>query len=469
MQGNWKTAVGALALVAVGAAGAWLVKPGAPPAGDGGHGPAQGGVGLPSGATAVGAPEAASAVDAPVAPTWVAMVNPQAGPAGQFVAHDLNDGAKVVRMAEDAVGSPDQRNQLRRSTWRVVFSGTQVRTATLAVDLAHGVVLRDEETGDEVGWLDGTCWGAREEVVFPCSRPLASMMRGLQWTLRAIAVTAITEPPWHMTTATCAERDHKLINTLTYETQGEPHLSTGMVIAEADPITRRLTSLDVSSSRKKQDQGAAILSRARADLDEPRAIDVWTVATLAHLTLIDQSEDRVVMRVVDIRAGSQLPKGPRPLSLPKGLQVGNRPGTFGLVFAAGTHDKFVPAVNKATDLLASPLRQSQFDIVEAFAPLGQDRDQGIDAWMVARNPVLMTRPGLAVHSKPLPAEAAVVRKWVQVPFAQVPAEIATLMREAEQAGYKPAAGRRATAIYLHNEEGDTPVVTLELALPIDPP
>ncbi len=468
MSTQLKNALLGLVLVGIGAGAAWVLKPGpATPAVSASA--AAGGVGLPQGATAVAAAEPASAVEAPAMPTWTAMVNPQAGPAGDFVIKTPDDTAKALRMAEDAIGEPTARKQLALSTWRIVMSGAQQRTATVQYDASHGVVLRDDESGDELGWVDGTCWIGRQEVTVPCMRPTASLMRAIHWALRGASVSGIGEVPWQIVRAASGLENDKLHNIITFDTGGAAHASTGMFAVLLDPVGRRLTGLDVSSTRQTKDSAASLLSRAHIEYDDPRKVANWNLASTLRIRLIDQVTDDVVVRIVDVRAGAQLPKAAKAVTLPKGMQLGARPGGLALQFAAASHDQFVPAINKATALLASPLRQVQFDVVEAFAPLGQDRNQGIDLLLIPRSQVLMAAPGLQPHTKPFPAELAVVRSWQQLLYAEVPAAVAAFLLQAEQAGHKAAGERRTTVTYLFNEEGDSPKVIVELALPIAPP
>lgn len=467
MSSQVKNALVGLLLVGLGASAAWMLKPG--PAQAPATGPTAGGVGLPQGATAVAAAEAASAVEAPAMPTWTAMVNPQAGPAGDFVIKDASDMAKALRMAEDAVGEPTARRQLAQSTWRVVVSGAQQRTATVQFDATRGVVLQDDESADELAFLDGACWVRRQDVVIPCVRPTTGLMRAVHWALRGAAVTGIGEPPWQVVHAASGTENEKLHNIITYDTGGAPLASVAMFAIMLDPTGRRLTGMDLSSNRQAKDSGQTLPSRAHIEFEDARKIGTWTLPSTVRIRLIDQINDDAVLRVVDVKAGAQLPKSALGLSLPKTLQVSTRPGGLALQFAVGSHEQFVPAIKKATTLLASPLRQSQYDVVEAFAPLGQARDQGIDLLLIPRSQVLLTAPGLQTHTKAYPNEPAIVRRWQEVPYAEVPAAAAVFLLEAEQAGYKAAAERRMTITYLYHEEGDAPKVVIELALPIDPP
>ncbi len=402
-------------------------------------------------------------------PTWTAMGNPQAGPAGDFVIKEASDMAKALRMAEDAVGEPTARRQLGQSTWRVVMSGAQQRTATVQFDASRGVVLQDDESGDELAYLDGGCWVRRQEVVVPCLRPTTGLMRAVHWALRGAAVVGIGEPPWQVVHAASGTENDKLHNIITYDTGGAPIASVAMFAVLLDPTGRRLTGMDISSNRQAKESGNALPSHAHIEFEDARKIGAWNLPSTLRIRLIDQTSDDAVLRVVDVKPGAQLPKSALTMSLPKSLQVGTRPGGLALQFAVGSHDQFVPAIQKATALLASPLRESQYDVVEALAPLGQARDQGIDLLLIPRSQVLLAASGLQVHTKPYANEPAIVRRWLEVPYSEVPATAAVFLLEAEQAGYKAAAERRMTITYLYHEEGDTPKVVIELALPIEPP
>lgn len=468
MKSNLRIWLIIAAVIALVAGGLWFMRPTTP---------------TPTPAPAkpsAGQDSAAHTELVPVAPplpaTPVALATPQTvtvvgGPPGDFVIVDPADGSKALRYAVETVGTDKAIATLDKSTWRLVLSGGMQRTATVQADLAHGFVLRDDETGEEIGWLDGTCWQAEGDVVLPCQPLMAGLARSLHWMMRAQLAAPLTSTPWKIAGANAQNQDGKLRNAVTLDAGGPIHAATGMVVVQLDARSRRVAQVVVTSSRKQADKIEGHLPKGTMEFSDPQSLGAVTVASTIKLTIGDYvGPDEVVIRLLDVHAGAQVPTKPRPTGWPKELRLGARPGGLGLLFEVGTHAKLSSELLRLIEKqVVHPLRLLQFQIVEAQAPLGSDNASGVQLWLVPRTPVALTGPGLQPHTKPLPAELAVAKRIAEVGYNEVPAEIAATLQAVEKAGYKPAPDRRTTVTYLANGEGETPKVTVEIAVPIAAP
>jgi hypothetical protein len=392
------------------------------------------------------------------------------GPPGDFVVRELADGAQALKYAEELLGSETAVAALQQSTWRLNISGNMQRAVTIQLDTARGMVMRDDESGDELGWLEGACWTARGEVVVACSPIHAGTARALYWMLRAQAVAPLRAPPWQVAKATAFNDQGQLINTVTLEPHGAVAAAPGMVLVHTDARSRRVVRLDVTDTRLETDRAVVPQPRAVIEFSDPLPFGALTLSASAHLRIGDYDPpDELHLRLVGVRRGASVPTKARPPQWPKDLQVGTRAAGAAMVFEVGAREKIPEQLGQLERQIVTPMRLLQFDIVEAQPPAGTAAGSGVQLWMVPRNPIALTVPAVVPHVRQVPAELAVVRRYVSVPSDQIPAEIATTLQAAEKAGHKPQPDHRTTVTYLAYGDGKPRMVIAEIAVPIAPP
>lgn len=473
MKSNWKFALTMVAVLGAVAAALWWTRQQQLSVNQARTGEPQ------QPAVAVPLPVAATDVAPPEAPTLTHLAMPPTpsqaeyslnAQRGEFVMESLADVPKALRMATEAVGEPKALQELQVASWRIFMGGAMQWSGSLVADTKGGAVLRSDETQQEIGWQSGTCWQRRGEVVYPCTQPVASLVRALQWFHYAQVVSAFGQAPWRPAIANLGLANNRRANAITFE--NGPMGESGVLFC--DLHSRRVAGVEIPKIYKdgvETATGTADMLPLHASiwLDDPRPFGNAVLAGAARIHIesgIDIKEELVV-RVLDVRAGGTVPAKAPVLHLPTGLQIGPRLGGSALVHELGQHASFHERIDQVMLGMNSFYVSAAFDVVEAFGPLGQPTDSGVQLWLWPQSPAALMRPGVAAVAKPVASEGTTVRKVVQVELAGVPGALAVLMGEAEKAGHKPAPGRRATATYLAWTSGDHPTVTVLLALPIE--
>lgn len=425
-------------------------------------------------AAAKGGPETAP-VAPPVGATATGLAEPGTvtvvgGPPGDFVVRELQDGEQAMRYAIEMLGPQAARTAVQQATWRLVISGSMQRTITVAADTARGLVIRDDESGDETGWLDGSCWAARGDVVVPCPPIQSGIARAVWWMLRAQVVAPLVASPWKVAKATAFNEQGQLTNTMQLEPNGAVAAAPGMVLVHTDARSRRVVRLDVTNTRVETERAVVPQPRAIIEFSDPLPFGALSLSASAVMRLGDYEPlDELHFRLIGVRPGASLPSKARTPQWPKELQVGTRPAAAVMLFEVGAREKIPEQLLTISQKIVSPVRLQQLDIVEAQAPAGTAAGTGVQLWMVPRNPIVLTLPAVAPHVRQVPAELAVVRRYVSVPSDQVPAEVAATLQLAEKAGHKPLPDHRTTVTYLASGDGTPRMVIAEIALPIAPP
>lgn len=474
--------------VAVGAAATYLaVKPAAPPAS--------------AAAAAAGASEgapvapalAASPTDVPAAPTLVHSPALQGDPAGEYVIGPGDSTAasgtaeKALDMASIVVGPADAIQGLRRATYRLTLGGPLRRSVTAVVDATLGVVVRDDESGEEQGRIGGVCYVKQRGAVVGCRHGDAMLMQALHWMHRAQLVKPLLDSPWRISGSGAQMVNSRVLNSISFEVPGAAPSGEATAVATLDPRGRRLLGISVNAAKIEGEEPASELPRPseknqqrdsqpgggpgpdpagdRAgdrsgvagqialEFSEPRAFAGLQLAgTLRVRTPLDGARGRdVTVHVIDVSRGGEVPKTAPAFAVPKGLSSSSRLHGTAMVFPLQGHEQCLTRLAKLSDEVLLNAVADQFDALEAFGPLGSAQGEGVQLWLVPRWPSALTSPGVQPHVAAVPVAVKVVGRFAQLTMDQVPAEVATVLAEVEAAGHKPAGGQRTTVAYLDRD------------------
>lgn len=462
-------------------------------------------------ATPVAPALAASATDIPAAPTLVHSPALQADPAGEYVIGPGDSTAangnaeKALDMAGIVVGPADTIDGLRRATYRLTLGGPQRRSVTAVVDATLGVVVRDDETGEEQGRIAGLCYVKVRGAVLGCKRGDALLLQALHWMHRGQLVRPLQDKPWRIGSSGAALTAGRVLNIVSFEVPGAAASGEVQAIATLDPRGRRLLQVAVNtvaepgevrdaelakpqakppeakppapaSAAGEPSQGqaggpqaerAAAKGRVLLEFSEPRSFAGLQLAgTVRISTPLDGERGRDVMaHVIEVTRGGELPAQPPAHVQPAGLIKGARLSSTAMVFPLEGHSQCMPRLEK---LGSGPLLQAvinQFEVVEAFGALGSDPGESVQLWLVPRWPSALTSPGVQPHVATIPVAVKVVGRFARVMPEQIPAEVAKVLAEVEAAGHKPAGGQRTTVSYL-DRDVETGRLTICVEVPV---
>lgn len=479
MKSNWKLALGLVSALAVGTAALWWTQQ--QQAAVGSAGPAANASGR-AGADAQAGPndpsptvqlaEAWTAVAPMAAPTMTAEEFQLGGPMKEFRVNTVADAPKALGMAVEANGGPKALDPLKRATWRVFVGGGMQWSGQLVADSAGSALLKDDNSGQEIGWHAGTCWLARNGVVVPCHRSASAFVYSMMWLHRISTVQSLAAAPWRPQSVSQTQANNQLVNSL--------HMGGGpdgqVAVLFLDLRSRRIVGADlrVTESTQQATNNDSAMARGEIWLENLRPFGSAVLAATARVTVDTEmlQAKELLVSVLSVQSGEhgglQVPVKVPAFTVGVPLKLTSRPAGLGLVFEIGQHAKFEPRLMEVLKGFNSFWMESQFDIVEAFGPLGTPADSAIQAWLMPLSHTAMAMPGLEVHTKPLAAELAVARKVVQVQLEQLPAALAAFLSEVEKAGHIPAPDHRSTARLLAVDGSHAELAIVELDVPILP-
>ena len=488
--------------VAAGAVATYLVvRPAAPPvsAVAAAAGPAEGAPVAPA--------LAASATDVPAAPTLVHSPALQGDPAGEYVIGSSDSTAasgtaeKALDMASIVVGSGDAIQGLRRATYRLTLGGPLRRSVTAVVDATLGIVVRDDESGEEQGRVGGVCYVKQRGAVLGCRHGDAMLLQALHWMHRGQLVKPLLDSPWRISGSGAQMVNGRVLNSISFEVPGAAPSGEVTAVATLDPRGRRLLGVSVNAvkiageeppnelprpgAKDKQggsqpgggpgpgpegdraDDRSGAAGQIALEFSEPRSFAGLQLAgTLRVRTPLDGARGRdVTVHVIDVSRGGEVPKTAPAFAVPKGLSSSSRLHGTAMVFPLEGHDQCLSRLAKLSDEVLLNAVADQFDAVEAFGPLGGERSEGVQLWLVPRWPSALTSPGVQPHVASVPVAVKVVGRFAQVAVEQVPAEVAMVLAEVEAAGHKPAGGQRTTVAYL-DRDPQSGRVTIRVDVPV---
>lgn len=476
MKSNWQFALALLAVLVAVTAGLWWTRQSQVQSSPGHH---------PAPADAAPAPALPPSDDATAAarlPAHFTAVEPAEAPsltaeerhfgaAGEFVLRSINDAAHVQALANETTGSPAAIDALKVATWRIFISGALQWSGTLTANLAGGAVLKSDEGQSEIGWQSGRCWVRRGDAVVPCLRQAASLVRALQWLPWLVTARPLASQPWQASSATVAEFYGQRANTLLLE--HGPADATGSVAYAVH--SKRILGAELPQIRSDGPEGAGkdnqLPLHATLTVDDVRPFGGALLASQVRVKVQSgmEKDEELAVRVTEVRAGGHVPATAPAYGFSDKFRLTARPGGLGLVFEVGSHGQYHQRIDQVFEGFGNFWLLGQFDVVEAFGPLGAEPDSGVQAWLLPQSQVALAAPGLQVHTKPIAAEPAVARKVVAVTLQELPAAVAKFLAEIEKAGHKAAPDRRTTARMLAWTGGDNPTVTAEIDIPIATP
>lgn len=472
MKSNWVFALGLVAVLAAAAGVLWWTRQQLPPNPPAPALPVHGadGKSLPADPSTVALPEGWTVIAAAPAATMTAEEYVLGGPLAEFYLKDKTEVPKLWGWAIETHGGAKALAPLRVATWRVVLSGGLHDAGVLVADADGGALYKPDNATVAIGWRNGSCWLQRGELVLPCHRQAATLIRALLWFHRAQTVQALSEAAWTVETAGVVEVNGQSHNAV--------HVKGGsggeMAVVYTDIRQRRVIGVDVGMLTKGTEapELGHLPSRTKLWLGDLRPFGGAVLASGLRVQ-VEQADglavEDVQVHVSAVEGGGKLPAKAPALVVQSPLSIGVRAGGIGLVFEVGSHDKFGARVGEVLKGFDRFWMMGQFEAVEAFGPVGTPLDSAVQLWLTPLNHLAMQTPGLQPHTKPLPADAAVARKVVKVPLVQVPAALQQFTAEVEKAGHKPAAERRATSRGLAMDNSSALNVVVEFEVPLAPP
>jgi len=424
---------------------------------------------LPAEASVVALPQGWTAIQAAPAATMSAEEYVLGGPLAEFHLKAKEEVPKLWGWAIETHGGSKALAPLRTATWRLVLSGGLHDAGVLVADADGGALFKPDNAQIAIGWRNGTCWMARGTLVLPCHRPAVTLIRALVWFHRIQTVQALSESAWQVDSAGVAQVNGQYHNAV--------HLKGGsggeMAAVYADIRVRRVVGADIAMLTQGTEAPDLkhLPARTKVWLNELRPFGGAVLAAGARIEVEFEKEsiEPVMVHVSAVDGGGNVPAKAPAFVAQQPLTLGARPPGLGLVFEVGSHAKFLPRTAEVIKGLDRFWLFAQFEFVEAFGPLGAPLDSAVQLWLTPINHLAMQAPGLQPHTKALPTDAVVARKVVQVPLIQVPAALQQFTAELEKAGHKPAPDRRSTSRGFAMDTSATPVVVVELEVPLLPP